>query len=181
MYVSIDLETGGLYKEEADILQIAMVKWDHEDIMKCSHIDMVIKRPSYQVSAFAANMNRDLFEVLAKDEDPRIVSVDDSYELFHSFLRSDEKHYALGKNAGTFDLPFLEQHDYGWEGYFKHRVLDVGCLYATAAGIPSLSDILEYVPLPEALQECGSLHHALWDARVTLYLAQRALDGLILG
>lgn len=173
MYVSLDIETGGL-SHDTSVLQIAMVKDDAPRIEDCSYIDFIITAERYVVEPFAANLNKKLFEILAEGTDPRIRTWDEAMDGIDEFL-GDEKYFAVGKNASTFDLPFLMNHGFQWQEYFRHRVLDVGSLYATADGVPSLPQIMERYPMP--LPE-GALHQALWDARVALVYARRALEAL---
>jgi DNA polymerase III epsilon subunit-like protein len=170
MYVSIDIETGGL-DIDMDILQIAAVKWDSDEVMDCSFIDIIIKLPFYLMEPFAANMNRELLRILAENEDERIV---DGYEEAWARLSLwlDGKYFAMGKNVSMFDLPFLENKGFPCVDYFRHKVLDIGNLYATRKGIPSLSQILKREPVDIP----GKLHDALYDARACVALGARRLS-----
>ena len=173
MYVSLDIETGGL-NHGMDILQIAMVKNDRYDIMECSHLDIIIKKFVYKVEPFAAAMHPQLWNILKEGTDPRIV---DGYKAawakIGAFL-GVAKNFALGKNVGLFDLPFMANHGFQWERFFRHRLCDVGTLYSTPEGIPSLKELME--KYPEVTIPGDGYHDALWDARLTLLLARKAWE-----
>jgi hypothetical protein len=152
-----------------------MVKWDNDDVNKCSYVDVILKSECYIVEPVAAVMNAGLFAALAEGVDPRIMEEDEAFDVLETFL-GDTRYHCIGKNASTFDLPFLEAHGFEWKRHFKHRVLDAGSLFATPEGVPSLTGILDQ------LGECpvsGELHQAAYDARVTLWAVQQALKGTV--
>lgn len=170
MYVSLDLETGGL-NYDMDILQIAAVKWDHEDIMKCSYVDIIIKLPYYRMEPYAAWLNRDILKRVADGEG--VDGYDEAWDMLEDFI--GDKVFAVGKNVSGFDLRFIENHGFPVRDYFHYRALDVGTFFATPEGIPSLSGVLNQVSLPKSLESSGKLHDALWDARVCLHIASEYL------
>lgn len=171
MYVSIDIETGGL-NFSTDILQVAAVKWNHEDINQCSYIDFVIKQPQLIVEPFAARMNASIIADMVETSGKCVDGYDEAWATLGGWL-GDEKVFAIGKNASMFDLPFMTLKGFPIGKHFHHRVLDAGSLYATCTGIPNLTQILGQIKTPCPVE--GVLHDALYDARVTLWAVQEAL------
>jgi DNA polymerase III epsilon subunit-like protein len=82
--------------------------------------------------------------------------------------------FALGKNAASFDIPFL--HAMGLpRGTFKSRVIDPAVLFSAPddKGIPGLSECLE-----RAGMEAGVSHRAMDDCRQTLEVLREGLRRL---
>lgn len=80
----------------------------------------------------------------------------------------------LGHNVGSFDMKFLERVPKFPKHYFHYRSMEVGSLFATRNGAPSMTKILEHV----------EKHEALYDARRALAAAmakwQRDEDNCLL-
>jgi hypothetical protein len=164
MYVSVDIETGGL-DFNCSILQVAMIKWDSDNIEECRSIDIVIKLPTYRVEPYAANMNKDLFKAIC-DSDPRVVEgYTAAWNKLYNFL-GFEKYNALGFNVASFDLRFLETHGFDVKRNFLHRSLEVNSLYAQKSGLGKKWVTPDFV---------GKKHEALYDAKVALWSAMEKL------
>jgi oligoribonuclease (3'-5' exoribonuclease) len=141
---------------------------------------MIIKLPFYMMEPYAARLNAGLISIIDAGTDTRLVDgYDAAWDYLESWLGQD-RWFAVGKNASMFDLPFMEQHGFEVRNHFKHRVLDAGSLYATPEGIPSLPEILEQVESYGIVNPIkGNLHEALYDARLTLWVTQRALNATV--
>jgi len=174
MYLSIDIETTGLDPEKHQILQVAGVLWDHQDVMKCSWFDFKIKWDQLTGSPFALNMNKDLLANM-KHADYEIEALGDAVRSWLAG-RGVKKVYPLGCNVGGFDMQFLKRVP-GWpKELFSYRCLEVGTLYANALSIPSLSSVIKDHGLRVYAQRIpGKPHEALYDARLALLAASKKL------
>lgn len=174
MYLSIDIETTGLDSQNDQILQLAAVLFDNDDVHKCSFFNAFVSYPRYHGNVFALSMNSWILKLLVEGKDQRIVNHESLHYLFEKWL-DGQKCYPIGKNFGSFDLQFLKAHDSKFDRMFHYRSIDVGTLYADRNGVPSLKDI----PLDKKIEGSfldSNLHDALWDARCCLYLFQKRLD-----
>lgn len=173
MYVSIDIETSGLNPKVDEIFEMAAVIWDDNDIMKCSTFHKYVYRSRIGGTPRALLINKKYIEMVELIDPKQLPKgwcwQRDLGSLFKEFL-GVEKYFPLGKNYGSFDKQFLERLE-GWPGHLlHHRTLDVGSLYATKEGIPSLYEISSPLLFP------GEQHTALYDARYALGVAKARLE-----
>ena len=180
-YVSIDIETTGLDKEQDQILQIALVVEDTETatevpIIELPHWQCLIKHERISGNLVALRMNAEIIEALSyyKEGEAELRGAPIAvYGSTHtatwdalSFVGkhhplSQRKYIAAGKNAAGFDLPFIGGEFQKW---FHHRVIDAGSVALGASAElwkedapPSLSNLL---PVGTCVE-----HDALSDAR----------------
>lgn len=152
-YCSIDIETCGLDRTKHDIIQFAAVLEDTKKPLPLAKLPMFvayIDQDAYRGDAYALAMHANIFKRIAdfrsgKDKPSSLEHFCPLYDLmtaFGNFLgrndwpfeEKDQKYKVTvaGKNAGNFDIPFLEQHipKQFW-GYvrFRHRDIDPMMLY----------------------------------------------------
>ena len=179
-YLSLDIETTGLIKERHDILSIGMIVVDtatvgkHPKLEDLPSLHIAINHEEVTGNLFAINMNQKLIKGIldGEVEDADVVrSYSSAGNKIENFL---DEHFGkkritvIGKNAGTFDIPFLvnkidrEFWDPGLRGRFAHRVLDIGSMYYNP-------NELNHVPNLKECKEIAGIdgivtHNALEDA-----------------
>jgi len=164
MYLSIDIETTGLEADKDQILQLAAVS-----PLGC--FNCFVEHYRYSGNAYALSLNSEIFKLLSKGKDDRIVRSDNLFDVFERWLKmvglDNQRLFAMGKNFGAFDRQFLKAHDARFDKLFHYRSLDVGSLYADRNGIMSLKEIVDATP---AYYHGLNAHDALDDAKIA-YLA----------
>lgn len=162
-YVSIDIETTGLDREQDQIIEFGAILEDtlnplpFKDTPK---FHAIVKHDRYSGGAFAINLNQRIFKILAdriliKDPDEKvsydikhnICKIEDLAEDFYNWLFTELNkggltvYYhqpltitAAGKNYAGFDGQFLN-HVPDWNKLFRvrHRTLDPASLYWDSA------------------------------------------------
>ncbi len=168
-YVSVDIETTGLNPEENDILQIAMVVEDTNNIVpldKLPFINIFIDHKEIRVNSKTFNLFQRNFKKWSNAGDK--LDQYDAMEALEDFLK---KHFSVdtritlaGKNAGSFDLQFLKQMEFFeyMDITFDHRVLDPASLFVDFSEderLPSLPTCLERIGVEDVVS-----HDAYEDA-----------------
>jgi oligoribonuclease len=137
-----------------------------------------VLRPQYTGEPYALSMHPEIF---------RRIAARDTFS--YNFIKEEElasrisawckeffprKYPTIaGKNFGSFDLPFLKALPEADEFIkFKHRVLDVGCLYVrkTDEALPDLDECLSRAKINGAVN-----HTAMNEAELVVKLVRRKL------
>lgn len=173
--LSLDIEATGLNKERHDILSIGMIVVDTDKVGKkpklkdLPHLYIAIKHEEISGNLYALNMNKDLIEGIVKGhvEGAKLLDVVEAGQTIADFLDThfgENKITVIGKNAATFDIPFIESQFWMTLGgkRFHHRVLDVGSMYYDP-------NVLDEVPNLKQCKELAGIdgivtHNALEDA-----------------
>lgn len=156
-YLSLDIETTGLDREQDQVLEIGAIIENTHNILPFDEMPKfhaIIKHDRYSGGAYAINLNQRIFKILAdrvviydNDEKVRydtkynIVSVDNVVRSFYNWctqnLQNKPKNgqtpvtsVVAGKNFASFDGPFLNNIP-EWTKYFRfaHRTLDPATLF----------------------------------------------------
>ena len=201
-YISLDIETTGLDKHKNQILEVGMIKDDTADPLPLSLLStcrILVIHETMQIDNFCARLHKNLFEEIhqiPKDVtmsisdgcvvDPSI-EVPDNHWLVYckpealsavmaTWIGSGTQNIA-GKNAGTFDIPFLKASP-GWRenSYaprFRRRVIDPAILFShpTDDRLPDLQECLERAGIEGEVQ-----HTALEDALDVVKLVRKGLE-----
>lgn len=148
-YVSIDIETTGLNPDCCDIIEFAAVIDDlqnPEPIEKLPTFQTFFVQPTYTGQPHALSMHQKTFAKISqairqnnfecRETDERFMSLQDLPIAFYNFLTKDKypaKKIMInvaGKNAASFDLPFLTKKITNWGDIsFSQRVIDPAILY----------------------------------------------------
>lgn len=156
-FLSIDIETTGLDRQNSQILQLAAV-WVDGDSRK--QFNQFISHESFFYSEpFAMQMNQKILKIIATD--PTVKSQYEVSANFTAFLAectSDNRIVIAGKNAAGFDIPILKNQGFD-TSRFSHKVIDPGSLWLPDFGyVPSLGEInakLGRKPVShDALEDC---------------------------
>jgi oligoribonuclease (3'-5' exoribonuclease) len=188
-YISIDIETTGLGRENDQTLEIGAIIENTHDILPFNEIPKfhaIIQHDRYSGSAYAINMNQRIFKILA--DYPRdmneaviyaskynVVSVNDITRKFYNWcydnlqnkpktIKLPIKSVVAGKNFTDFDKPFLNKLP-DWTEWFQfdRRVLDPGILFTDFMmdqKVPSLGVCLERAKIKDTVVT----HDAIQDA-----------------
>ncbi len=164
MYCSIDIETTGLNVDKHQVLEFGAVLWLNDDVLQCPTFESVVKPEGDIVGhPYALQMNASLLRRIADGEGVPLSNVClDFQSWLFQYGAEHGSVIAIGKNFGSFDLQFLRRCPMWPKALFSYRSLDVGSMYATREGIPSLKTLLSGYDIP------GEEHTALHDARVAL-------------
>lgn len=185
IYVSIDIETTGLDRENDQVLEVGAIIEDTDkqlDFKEIPKYKAIINHDRISGSNYAINLNARIFEILANI--PRINKMDYMIEhniinpedlglSFFTFLISngytqepsngDVRIITAGKNFSSFDKPFLENipnfSDYISMG---HRSIDPANFFIdfeTDTELPSLDTCMKIAGV-----EGKVTHNALIDA-----------------
>lgn len=179
--LAVDVETGGLDPKTHSLLEAAFIAYDG---IKRRTLRVLFPQESYTVEPIAASMHakNGLWDELDKYRDYRYINaaldganenITENTTLFicgtgrlsdalFIWLGNQPKDYTvIGKNAGTFDIPFLIPKLH-WE-FFSRRVIDVGTLYLRPDDnkVPNFQECLKRASLAEqtshrALDDCQS-------------------------
>lgn len=181
-YIAMDIETTGLDSKTNQIIQFAVV------LPNWCIFNKIVLHPSYSGSAVAFDMNKRIFAKIAAFENTGLpvtpecdfIHAADLFPRFKEWLAGQEvadRPFPIGKNFSGFDFPFLKELNPGFAGLFHYRCLDIGSMYATADGIPSMLELTQ--KWPEVVKHVpGELHDALYDAGVCMAFAKFNITGL---
>lgn len=191
-YISIDIETTGLDRENDQVLEIGAIientlnPLPYEELPK---FHAIIKHDRYSGSAFALHMNQRIFKIhadriLLKDEDEKI-----RYDDYHNIVKADSVAYEFyywcslhltenkpkdsqtpvkvtvaGKNFAGFDNPFLSRLP-EWNKYFRfhHRTLDPAPLFWNIMEDKTLPDLIKCMDRA-GIEDPVVTHDAVQDA-----------------
>jgi oligoribonuclease len=183
-YLSMDIETTGLRRERDQILEVAAVLADtrsREPLEKLPafrarlYYDEVVGQP------FALHLNAKI--ILDMDRRPNhlnFVHPDNLASRLAQFV-DDQKGWdakgkvtLAGKNAGTFDLPFLQRLEH-WDRWMKvhHRVIDPAMYYWHPESDEMLPTTGECIARAGISWEESRLHSAYDDALLVVELVRR--------
>lgn len=182
-YVSLDLETGGLDRENCQILEVAAILKDaekKEQYFECPRLRFLV-RPSgpggtYAVQAGAAAFHAELFREIAQTPAVNLIPENMVNKIIMDWCAkhglTDNVTFA-GKNFATFDLDFLLQRGSEFLGVLKYhrRILDPGSRWAFPSDsvMPNTSDCMERAQLYPSPP-----HTALGDAWDVIRLIQKS-------
>ena len=188
-YISIDIETTGLDRENDLVLEIAAIIENTNNPLPFNEIPKfhaIIRHDRYSGSAYAINMNQRIFKILA--EEPKYGQERMDYQIKHNIVSFNNvvldfyywcmknltnkpqdnnvpvKSVVAGKNFTDFDKPFLNRLP-EWNKYFAfhRRVLDPGTLFTDFMidqEPPSLEKCLERA----GIEDTVVTHFAMEDA-----------------
>lgn len=188
-YISIDIETTGLDADIHQILEIAAVVEDTNNIKPLNELPRfvcIINQTNIIGSPYAINMNMRLIEILANyntltDTDKINCGISnfilEPHEVMKAMHRFINKNYAdeasldkkisvnvAGKNFSGFDNKFLNKlPDSNKFFTFKHRVIDPGTSYIDWVNDDTPPD-LSLCKKRAGLEDITISHHAEDDA-----------------
>jgi oligoribonuclease (3'-5' exoribonuclease) len=159
LITSFDLETTGLDPRKNNIIEIAAIVFDHEDIEtpveQLPTYHTAVKHENYCGSAFALAMNGGLLKRLAGGEGRDLYT---ALTLLRNFIEGsgNSRPHALGYNVASFDIQFLKANQCD---LFHHRSIELGSLLSKD-GLPVNSK-----DVAKKLFDREVTHNALQDAR----------------
>ena len=191
-YVSIDLETTGLYPGQ--ILQFAAVLDDLRQpevpVEELPCLNLLVDSLEYSGQPYALWLNGDLLQELAKDHDNGTVIalrghnaiVTEPHRITSQLTKwladnnyDQKKLVCAGKNFAGFDLKFLEavNPDFAFDCRLHHRSLDVGLAYLRPDDTepPSMAECCRRAGLNDTVT-----HDAVDDARLVIKLIRRFMQ-----
>jgi hypothetical protein len=158
-YLALDIETTGLDRDKAHVLQLAAIYDNGGAIGRLPTFNRVVLWPSITYGTpYALNLNARLFAV--KDAKP----IDQVREEFMSFIdavKGQSRLFVAGKNVGSFDVPILTNPVNGFDFGKRifHRFLDPGSMF---------TEYFQHIPTQDEINKLigrGSVSHdALDDA-----------------
>ena len=120
--IAIDIETTGLEPDSSHVLEICAKVFEGDTILDSAK--WLIKRTTCYGNAYALRMNAELLvEAFEKGLD-----IDYVRPAFKEWYAKYKGLTIIGKNAGSFDVPFLSHHGFLKKADYKY-VIDVGSLY----------------------------------------------------
>lgn len=152
-YLSLDLETTGLDRQQSHILQLAAIYDDGGPLQDLPVFNVIIKHPVITYGEdYALNMNRGLLRAAFEAENAgigelvsEIEEAKSEFQIFLNKVQSDGKITVAGKNIGGFDVPILNnpKNDFTLATKrFVRRTLDPGSMFTEEFDhIPSLDEI----------------------------------------
>lgn len=180
--ISLDIETTGLDPAKDQILEIGARAWTWGDlttpVSEMPSFSTVVKHHRLSGQAGALLLNTRLLQYIEENYEA-CQWPSDAIRDFTKFIaeqRGDgKKPVALGKNAGSFDLPFL--YNAGLKpGTFKSRILDPAALWLMQEdvdGPPGLGLCASRAGMSDVVTHC-----ALDDADQTLDVFRAGLKRL---
>lgn len=188
----IDIETGGLDPHAQDIIELAILIDDLQELPPLEtqpilHMFIDHGRP-WRMSEYAREMHRTLLNQvetpdLAALHVPvtqvmqRVVDFLDSHDMLPGTPRAPTKLVVCGKNYAGFDRRFLELQIPGWlELPISHRVLDPAILWfdpTRDTQVPAMATCLRRAGRPSRVT-----HIATQDAFDVAYLLRLGLERL---
>ncbi len=178
-YVSLDLETGGLSRENTQILEVAAILKDSEKVEQyheCPRLRMLI-RPAgpggtYLVEPLAAAWHCELFKEIAETQVVAMVPEEQINKFIMAWcLKNGLKDNITfaGKNFATFDLDFLLSRGGDCPLKYHRRVLDPANMYARVSDsvLPNTDECIKRAGL-----QAGPPHMGLSDAWDVIRLIQ---------
>lgn len=174
MFLSLDLETGGLNRQMHSILEVGAVLFD---AVGSFQFHCLVENRDIIGDPYALAMNVDVLrDIDAAKKLNGLVHCRDVCKTLRAFLdeHTPDRVVVCGKNVAGFDLRFLEQLP-GYEELsrkFLHRMLDVGPMYMEPGDQvpPDLKLCMERAGLDGNVK-----HRALDDARVVEQLIRNKL------
>lgn len=185
VFVSIDCETSGINPQKDQIIEFGAVFVDtkqHPGTWESMHV--IIEHERIEGTVMAIAMNHRIFNFLVRwnkdktkvEEDWTVISPEELLDAFELFLHRNkytmfDGSYTInvaGKNAASFDIPFIKEHFKRHNGSradeirFVHRVIDPAVMFTDFTEdvkLPSLDICLERAGLPNKVT-----HEALKDA-----------------
>jgi len=173
-YIALDIETTGLDPETCQILEIGAVYNDmSRPVAKCQTFERLIDHKTITGSPYALRMNANLISRIADGEGVDLDGAVADLMCWITYLANRDKFdtvHLVGKNVGSFDVPFLKRVP-SWQAFlFHYRCLEVGSMYATPDGISGQAELIANI---ERMYEIpGREHEALHDAMVSLALVR---------
>lgn len=203
IYVSIDVETTGLDRDNDQVIEIGAIienPLDQKDFDDVKKFHAIVRHDRYSGGAYAINLNQRIFKILADREqyrDDALLAYDTKYNIIPARLVVSEfyawlfanltnkpstygepiKLVAAGKNFASFDAPFLRNlPDFSKFIKFDHRHIDPAILYTnffTDTSISNLKTCLEKAGLEPIVT-----HDAVKDAWDVIRLLRPMYDKL---
>lgn len=166
-YISIDLETTGLDPKTCQVIEVAMVLEDTENIRPIDELPFfhaLIRHSFVKGEWEAIEMNWELINEASNSHDEDYVWSMARQWLFERSGPDGERFFLAGKNVGTFDYRFLPE---SVQYCFHHRTIDPGSVFMDwHRGPPSLG----------VLTGTEVKHRALEDARDVVRVLRRAYE-----
>lgn len=168
-YVSLDIETTGLDPRTDQVLEVAMVLENTDDIKPIKDLPYarwIFKHPKIVGDHFATQLNRDLIEECQEsgsDPEDAWASIEEwsTYRAYRD-VPVEDKLFVAGKNVGSFDLQFFPLTI---RQLFHHRTIDPGSVF------------IDWITGPKSLGELLGRevkHNALDDARAVIEILRRS-------
>lgn len=192
---SIDIETTGFNHQDCDIIQFAAVIDDlskNQDLESLPKFEAIFLKNNYSGNPFALAMHTELFKQIDfanknnLEEGPngvKYMALEDLPSALEFFLSKNgikqEKNGKVyvnvaGKNAGSFDIPFLQAKIKNWGNiYFLNRVIDPAILYFEVGKdtkLPDMKTCMERAGLQGEVT-----HTALDDAMLVIKLLRHKI------
>jgi hypothetical protein len=182
-YVSIDLETSGLYPSQ--ILQFSAIFEDPSKQLSFDEIpkfNRYIKYSQYKGSAFALSLNSWILKILNENKNLDIIKIDDLEDEFYNWIiqfiqpeNNSSKVYinAAGKNFASFDLNFIKDAFVKRKVRIRHRVLDPSILYIQEDDnqLPGSDELLKRAGINKS-----TTHNAIQDAWDVITLLRKCYN-----
>ena len=163
-YASGDIETLGLNPKTNKVIEISFILDDSRHRINYNNIDLYLKslpsfhcyirHDNYDGDAYAVDLNKDIINLIKKNEDVNILNSNEVAPALDDFFRSHITNRIMpaGKNFSGFDRQFLNQLPH------VHNVLDTWLIHRTLD--PSLYYFDENVDnklpnLKQCLQRAG--------------------------
>lgn len=176
---AFDLETTGLDPYRAQILQIAAVAFDSDDLTtpveELPSFNTYVEHRVYEGDAYALAMNS---HTLYRIADGAGISEDRALADLANFLWREanddwpgrSRPTPVGFNVAAFDVAFLKARG---RDYFHYRPIELGSLLATPEGLSNTNTELTHAILGREVTHC-----ALQDARdaVSIYRHYREVN-----
>lgn len=189
-YISIDIETTGLDRENHQVIEIGAIiedTLDQKDFDDIPKFHAIVRHDEYRGSAYAINLNQRIFSILARrerfkdddlvayDEKYNIIHVDNVADAFYNWLldngygnkllvyREPIKLVCAGKNFASFDAIYLNKlPKFKNLIRFGHRIVDPATLYTDFISDDDVASL--ETCLERAGFETNVTHDAVLDA-----------------
>lgn len=169
-YISLDIETTGLDPVRCQVLEIALVWEDTDDIRPIEELPSFhcyVDHPEIRGNAYALQMNQKILQEIAAGKGVAAGNVSGLIQDFLTTVSGSDtlRLTVAGKNVAGFDLPFLRNGGLLQFDRFLHRVIDPGSVFVdwSKKCLPSLGD----------LTGRKVAHTALEDARDVIRILRR--------
>lgn len=196
-FASIDIETTGIYQENSDILQFAVVLDDLKNpkpLEELPRFQSIFMQDNYKGNPFALSMHSEIFKKIdiakkknleyCPDQDIHFMPIDHlptaltAFFLKNGYNQNDKNGNIYinpaGKNLSSFDIPFLKSKIKDWGSiYFLNRSIDPAILYFDLENDNSLPDMKKCMERAGIAGEVA--HTALEDALVVIKLLRHKL------
>jgi hypothetical protein len=185
-YLSIDIETTGLRRGRDQILEVAAILADTRSAEPVDNLPAFHARLYYDEivgQPYALHMNAKMvLDVANRPNCYQWCAPDSLAGLLHDWITRasgwDQKNKVTlaGKNAGTFDLPFLQALP-NWDRYMgdrvHHRVIDPSAYYWHQESDDVLPDTKTCITRAGIAWDHSRLHTAREDAMLVVELVRR--------